>query len=252
MKFLILFLISFSCFSQDINWHNYKQSAAKAVKIKNLKRPRSLFSITSNNSLLDVMCNPRWGCRGGINNWQKKDKFKDQVRVKMVSWVSQGTANRYFAPYRGRNKPYNTGTGHLWVTAFPQVKQFCRKINNSNVKERIEQYLGLAPAGRKTHFVELWVRPADLFRPCYDSEIFDINCNYSSSNSTSPEHKKWMTKTFTTTYPPKGVKTPWTRLGYTYDWGNPKNPIGASEYVISLNSDVYIGTINPTGIYCAK
>ena len=252
MKFLILFLLPFTCFSQDIDWHKYNQAAEKSVKIKKLKKPRSLFNISSSNGHLDVMCNPRWGCSGGISNWQKGAKFKEQVRVKMVSWVSAGTAKKYFAPHKGQNKPYNTGSGHLWVTAFPQVKKFCRSINSSNVKERIEQYLGLPPTGRKTHFVEVWVRPQDLFRPCYDLEVYDTTCDYAPSRSISMGHKDWMKKTFASTYPAKGTKTPWTRLGFTYDWGNPGDPIGASEYVINLNSDIYVESITPTGIYCAK
>lgn len=28
---------------------------------------------------------------------------------------------------------------------------------------------------------------------------------------------------------------PWTRLGYTYDWGNPRNPVGLSEFVLRID-----------------
>ena len=28
---------------------------------------------------------------------------------------------------------------------------------------------------------------------------------------------------------------PWTRLGYTYDWGNPRNLVGLSEFVLRID-----------------
>ena len=31
---------------------------------------------------------------------------------------------------------------------------------------------------------------------------------------------------------------PWTRLGYTYDWGPAKSPVGLSEFVVFKGSTV--------------
>ena len=38
---------------------------------------------------------------------------------------------------------------------------------------RLEKLLGLPPNSGKTKFVEIWVRPQDLFRPSPDPEITD-------------------------------------------------------------------------------
>ena len=36
---------------------------------------------------------------------------------------------------------------------------------------------------------------------------------------------------------------PWTRLGYTYDWGNPVSDIGLSEFVTKTGATVGVGQI---------
>ncbi len=35
----------------------------------------------------------------------------------------------------------------------------------------------------------------------------------------------------------------WTRFGYSYDWGNPKNPVGLSEFVIRIDPNKNGGEI---------
>jgi hypothetical protein len=250
MKYVILLflLASYSIYSQDKNSYNYKKAVNKSFHFKKLKRPSTLFNINENNSRLHVSCNPRWNCVGGKNNWSKNPN----IRIRMVSWVSAGTANRFFAPLAGTNKSYNTGNRFLWVSAYPQVKNFCQNINSSDIALRLRQYMGLPPDANKSHFVHIWVRPSDLFRPCYDEGVLDKQCDYSSSPKISSTHNKWMRDQLLSAYPKNGTKFPWTRLGYTYDWGNPKSYIGASEYVIKANSDIFIESIAPTGIYCAK
>ncbi|MBK8453511.1 MAG: hypothetical protein WAQ53_14365 [Thiofilum sp.] len=43
---------------------------------------------------------------------------------------------------------------------------------------------------------------------------------------------------------------PWTRLGYTYDWGKPNNPIGFSEFVIDKGAKVEVKSVTTTAKYC--
>jgi hypothetical protein len=44
---------------------------------------------------------------------------------------------------------------------------------------------------------------------------------------------------------------PWTSLGYTYDWGNPDNHVGLSEFVVngkkSDGSKIFVGIKAVTG-----
>jgi len=50
--------------------------------------------------------------------------------------------------------------------------------------------------------------------------------------------------------PSKGY--PWTRLGYTYDWGNPESEVGLSEFVIAAGSTVTIDQVIANEAYCVK
>jgi hypothetical protein len=43
---------------------------------------------------------------------------------------------------------------------------------------------------------------------------------------------------------------PWTRLGYTYDWGNPKSEIGLSEFVIKNGAPIKIHSVVNADAYC--
>jgi len=43
---------------------------------------------------------------------------------------------------------------------------------------------------------------------------------------------------------------PWTGLGYTYDWGNPVNHVGASEFILIPGAAYNIKGAEPTPKYC--
>jgi len=219
----------------------------KAKAQEGLKPPKTLFNINSNNSLLDVVCLEKYGCQGDTKNWELKGLFKTNVRVKMVSLISD--SNKSFDPYLNRTQPYNSGKKDMWVTAFPQVRNFCKTIKGDK-KNRLERYLGLPLNTSKSRFVELYVRPVDLFRPCRDKEIHDNFCTHQFGPNTTPEFKQWIENTYALSFPEKGVGVPWTRMGYTYDWGNIINPIGASEYIVRPNSEVFVLSITPLEEYC--
>jgi len=48
----------------------------------------------------------------------------------------------------------------------------------------------------------------------------------------------------------KGQGYPWTRLGYTYDWGSNAGEIGLSEFVLRAGSAALIQSITATNDYC--
>ncbi len=142
----------------------------------------------------------------------------------------------------------------VWGTTAPQLGNFCQNLNLDSAKMvlRLEQLLGLPPHNGKTRFVELWVNPSDLFRPCPDPEVTDQTCELktptSSYFSIAEEHQKWIDNLRANSYGEKGY--PWTQLGYTYDWGNPKNHVGLSEFVIKAKSTVTIKGVSNVYQYC--
>ncbi|MFY0631754.1 MAG: hypothetical protein JXR05_15420 [Flavobacteriaceae bacterium] len=178
--------------------------------------------------------------------------IKNERYVKMVSWKSRPS---YF-PDSGK---YNTSTHDLWLTIAPIIKDSCtnfyKTLKDPNM--RLRQLLGLQPFTVETFFLEVWVKPADLFRPCPDNGTDDTSCDLNLPSTVTPEYRKWFndlraiqyTDCTDTIFHEYGY--PWTQLGYTYDW-SPDNPshVGLSEFVVTRNTDIYVSGKYSTKTYC--
>jgi hypothetical protein len=135
-----------------------------------------------------------------------------------------------------------------WVTLAPELRDFCKKqlFDSAGMALRVEQLIGLPPHNGKTRFVAFWVDPDDLFRPSPDPEISDHEAELDFPTSPrfltiSTEHADWFNSLKETSYGPDGY--PWTRLGYTYDWGNPFCRCGLSEFVIRSGATVDVQSV---------
>jgi hypothetical protein len=145
-----------------------------------------------------------------------------------------------------------------WVTATPELQDFCHALAKGAPARdkglapasvaRIEQLLGLPAGGGKNRFVEIWADPSDIFRPCPDPEITDHECSLSFPASVSPEHVVWFNEKKASSYGDNGY--PWTRLGYTYDWGSSVGTVGLSEFVVRKGAIVEIKAVSSNGEYC--
>jgi len=107
--------------------------------------------------------------------------------------------------------------------------------------------LGLPPNASNSVFVEFWVNPDDLFRPAADCEIGDTSAQLSFPDNATAEYKAWFDSNIIYSYYP--MQYPWTRLGYTYDWGSSESHVGLSEFVLAQNSTVTVKSVTPTGEY---
>ena len=147
-----------------------------------------------------------------------------------------------------------TLTRDVWITIPQELQNFCatHDIPDGGVTFRLEQLIGLGPNGGHTRLVEIWVSPDDLFRPSPDPEISDheagLDFPVSNSLTVSAAHIQWIEDLEAISYLPTGL--PWTRLGYTYDWGNPNSIIGLSEFVIRSGATVEIQSTNSPEDYC--
>jgi hypothetical protein len=170
---------------------------------------------------------------------------EDQTAVRMVIWTT----------FTGYTLGEQVLSREVWMTAAPQVQELCKTVSAEQLVPRINEYLGLPPATAQDnarYFVEAWVKPGDMFRPCPDAEIDDTSCSLNFPATATAEHKAWMNGNYAYSYGFwQQTKYPWTGLGYTYDWCNANTKVGASEYVVRSGS-----TINVTGkieraTYCA-
>jgi len=164
-------------------------------------------------------------------------------KVLVVTWTSRDG-------YLGLEDMAINTTSDVWVTVAPQISEFLidNNISARDCPLKIEQLLGLPPHNGKKCFAEFWVRPEDLFRPSPDPEITDREAQLNFPANASPDHITWFNRLRETSYGEDGY--PWTRLGYTYDWGSPGDETGISEFVIRAGSEIEVRSVTPTGEYC--
>ena len=198
---------------------------------------RTLFALNDANALLQ---------------WQD---FATERHVKAVAWMNQAAFERYYQGKQLGTAPPE-GVGRVWITLAPQVRQFCRSLAVDDPRFRLQQYLGLDPNRSYERFVELWLRPADIFRPCADPEPNDSACDLAFNRQRSPrvagitDYPAYFRRLVEESYTPTGA--PWTRLGYTYDWAYGDYGVGASEYIIVPGAQFRIGENYSTGMYCSS
>jgi hypothetical protein len=121
-------------------------------------------------------------------NPENKHLIWNPVRTKIlvITWKSRESYETYLKPYTNTS-PVEANV--VWVSTAPQVQRFCQDYmrNNSSatkqdIELRLKQYLGLNPAWEYDVFVEMWISPSDIFRPCVDPEVNDSACKLTFQN----------------------------------------------------------------------
>lgn len=165
-----------------------------------------------------------------------------------VSWKNNVS---YYKPYLDSGF-YDTQSYEIWITTTPELLNFMSTQKVKDTSMRLKQLLGLPPNSEYKYFVEFWVKPADLFRPCPDNEITDQECDLCFPSSTDSTYIDWINGNRISRYYECELdnKYPWTQLGYTYDW-NAKNKDhrGLSEFVIGENKKIKVQGIYTTQEY---
>lgn len=168
-----------------------------------------------------------------------------KMRVLVASWMSQ--KNLQYWPEGKRFKTSNNQAFMSWVTTAPEMIDFLKKkefTSTSTLHLRIAQLLGMPPDTKNDYFVEYWVYPENLFRPTPDPEICDCEAGLYFPGSATQKHRSWFLNEMTAKYDTSKTSAfPWTRLGYTYDWADPSNEIGLSEFVVDTSSTVTVKKI---------
>lgn len=147
----------------------------------------------------------------------------------------------YSAYWKGKNK---TSNRYTWVFVLEDFQKRCldKGINSKNydvksgtLSKRLCQFLGLSDTDRRDTIVFMQVPAKKLFRPSYNTDIKKLTTsNYAGINdfinNLDITNRRWMLQQqFTNTYP-------WTRMGYTYDWGDISNYVGVTEFILEPNT----------------
>lgn len=165
-----------------------------------------------------------------------------------------------WAGYRAPSYPNSiTLSQDVWVTLVPEVRDSCQGSADGAVL-RLEQRLGLPPQSGDSLVVEMQVAARDVFRPAADPAITTpypcgdsiiSGCGEHFPDPVSPAHVYWIANWILQAWSIPGGY-PWTRLGYTYNWGPTSvTHYGASEYVVRKNSQAMVLSVTPAGQYCS-
>ena len=208
----------------DDLWQMYSNAVVDASNAVTAKISRNLTPVVlSNTNLL----------------WRTNSDGVAQVKV--CCFMSEASAtNRYPS---GKQFP---NYGDLWVTLYPELKEFCGSFHGPDQLLRVKELLGVAPTSANDTIVEFWVSPDFLFRPTPEPDIGSVSAGVLSStaapylttnNRVNPNWAGWHNDTYNSR--DYGMTNdvyhghPWTRLGYTYDWASTRpNHEGLSEYVV--------------------
>ncbi|MDD5678486.1 MAG: VCBS repeat-containing protein [Kiritimatiellae bacterium] len=241
----------------------YSNAMVNASNVVTSKIKRDLTAITPDNT------NLIWRTNTAIvtskNLGASFNQVQDIREVLVASYMTASIASNYHVGQYSLMK-----FGSSWVTAVPELKNFCRHYTGTNINLRLKQLLGLPATTPYDTVVEYYVDPQYLLRPSRDPEITDreaeisfrtntpyayqVNTNYSAwFQNEITGHNYGMTNGVWNAFP-------WSQLGYTYDWlktGN--NVAGLSEFVIpgkmlfnppySLSVLVYVVSITDAASY---
>lgn len=157
-------------------------------------------------------------------------------------------------------------SSYLFVTVPEEVREECKRsrcarMNASQLDRRLKQLIGLPPDADYRIVTQMWVRPADLFRPCTQVDPMVPTCPQLMTNAIhagvdrSPflldqAMYSWRLPNRRTTEKVSCAKDfqnqtrgncfgfPWTRLGYTFDWRPSTDERGVTEFVVAPGSTV--------------
>lgn len=165
-------------------------------------------------------------------------------------------------------------TADRWVAIPSQIAARCAAARCSAMSAaaldlRLKQMLGLPPDGDFRFVNQLWVRSADVFRPCTDPRVTTTTCprlvpaggpTPSRVGSTDVATFLWVQANFAWRAPdtfagaasfscavrwtnPNCYGLPWTRLGYAYDWRPGAKEEGPSEFIVVRGASVVIDSV---------
>lgn len=120
----------------------------------------------------------------------------------------------------------------IWATSVGELTDWYQ-ANGAGVTDwdlRFAQLLGMPEDGSGTRFSAFWVAPSAVIRPAYVTDVTAQMVN-GYGQVTDPAYRDWFDRNIIYSYFESAY--PWTRLGYTYDWGGGETEYGLTEFLIA-------------------
>jgi uncharacterized protein with beta-barrel porin domain len=196
--------------------------------------------------------------------WLANDLITLQADTPGLEWEGTPGASNVLVTTFTRSQYYNLSDRQtvthpeLWVVAGCELRDFYASagVTAEQISLRTKQLLGLPTAATYDALVEVYVNPADIFRPCLDPSISNPTSSTAFPEGVAASHEAWFAMNVTGSYgnanPDK--RYPWTQFGYTYDWGGGGTDLehiqGLSEFVIPSND--WTQTVQTHAVYSVQ
>lgn len=125
----------------------------------------------------------------------------------------------------------------VWAVSLGELEQKYPTQSPENNLLRLTQLFGMPPNHTGHFFSVFSVEPEKVLRPAYAWQPDIQRVSVSFDETTPVAYRKW----FDENEQKSQGRYPWTRLGYTYDWGSEdKTKYGLSEFVIPYRTVVHV------------
>lgn len=146
-------------------------------------------------------------------------------------------------------KDVSLAWGKVWTFTGTELQT---KYNNEKNQvtdwdHRLKQIIGFPPDSKHSTITGIWVRPQDVLRPAYQSDPTKDSMDTKFGKNVDPKYKKWFDGNIIWSYFDSAY--PWTRLGYTYDWGSNGKEYGVSEFLVNEKAQVHVAFTEDTNTF---
>ena len=197
--------------------------------------------------------------------------FKDATeKVTFGMFMDQSKYNHYYNKVNG-GEVFTTDC-YTWVFEINDFKSRCKDKKMGNFKlddkvfsledldkykacERISQLMGIDIYPEHIWLCTFTVDLDNIFRPAYQTSIISsdfvknngkwkvndegiINLPKKEIKSATDSNIQHISPSHWLGLLQESKEYPWTRMGYTYDWGNTEDHVGVSEFVIVPGTEV--------------
>lgn len=164
--------------------------------------------------------------------------FDDQGRVLLCTW------HNYPDSYP-EGETVTIEWGPVWTFTDKEMASHAEELGKAEDPElRLKQLIGFAPDSEHTTVTGFWVDPADVKRPAYQSSPEDGSMETEFGEEPDEEFKEWFDENILWSY--FYGTSPWTRLGYTYDWADNGTEYGMTEFIVGQDAQVEVAFTETT------
>lgn len=135
--------------------------------------------------------------------------------------------------------------GPVWTFTDKEIASHAEELEKAEDSEmRLKQLIGFPPDAEHSTVTGFWVDPEDVKRPAYQSSPEDGSMETEFGEEPDEEFKEWFDENILWSY--FYGTSPWTRLGYTYDWADNGTEYGMTEFIVGQDAQVEVAFTETT------